>query len=748
MPERTLVVTSSKGAEARIPEQFAEGVALVTYLNGRGFFEAVMERLKVDRGSGFAGVDAVLLLLLYFAATAQVGLSKFDERVCGCRTRLAALAGRRRLPTQSSMSRLLGDVDQGMVRRLCDWLLVDATEAEDVLRHPSVLSLDALARPWHVFHYDPTKTVLRQRALPEGGDLAPAHRRVSAIAAPGYTGRKRGEVAVHRPTLQHAGSSLWLHTSLAPGNGDQREGLRLACAAAAGCGERLGHPRSQLLFVADGEFGHVPAYTQIRGAGLACITRLNRPELLEQADVREQMATRPWHFVPDSCSGPRRSAMDLGMVTVRPGKDTVKDDGSPYDPIDVRVVVSRYPREGEAEHGRVIDGWQYELFVAMDVPSEAWPAPDVVATFYQRGANENRYAQEDRELQLDRLLSYNLGGQELAALVGLMVWNLRVVLGFRLNPLSRERAPAEPRRMEVDPRPSMALAAPTPEGAADAVSEPTPPTSGQDAPSQDAGTSVEPMKAAPAAPTDPFAALDAALVQVDWSGFLGHHPGWRFDAEDRALHCPADQPLRLCGVYARNTHRAARLVFHSAVGTCNACPLRSECLASTDPVAIKQASVGVPPSLADAIKPLMPRVHRERRRQHSDQVHAQPPASGCPRRQRPGEPFPVVPPDPGTLVGGWAISDPQLLPAAARAAFRRASREIVAHIDLHVPPPKPKHPYLVTSAARRQHRRATWAERHARNALPADAKLHVVIEGAAALNGLLQSGPIPTRVAV
>jgi hypothetical protein len=150
-----------------------------------------------------------------------------------------------------------------------------------------------------------------------------------------------------------------------------------------------------------------------RDHGVPYLTRLNRLDLLDQPDVARALRGGRWHMVPDSRSGPRRSALDLGIVTVPPGADTRRADGTPYEPVATRVVVSRYPRAEKAEHGRVLDGWQYELF-AVDVSADALPAAEVVAAYFGRGGQENRFAQEDREAGLDRIFSYHLPGQELA----------------------------------------------------------------------------------------------------------------------------------------------------------------------------------------------------------------------------------------------------------------------------------------------------------------------------------------------
>src|SRR5439155_8767738 len=81
---------------------------------------------------------------------------------------------------------------------------------------------DRLGTRWTVFDLDGTRQAARQRALPQGPDLPPPHRRLSAVCAPGYTGRKRGEVVRTRTTLLQAHTQQWLFTCGAAGNGDDR----------------------------------------------------------------------------------------------------------------------------------------------------------------------------------------------------------------------------------------------------------------------------------------------------------------------------------------------------------------------------------------------------------------------------------------------------------------------------------------------------------------------------------------------
>ncbi len=65
-----------------------------------------------------------------------------------------------------------------------------------------------------VFDIDGTREAARQRALPQAEGLPQAFRRLDEICAPGYTGRKRGEIVrtrtAHsvRPTVRNGSARL------------------------------------------------------------------------------------------------------------------------------------------------------------------------------------------------------------------------------------------------------------------------------------------------------------------------------------------------------------------------------------------------------------------------------------------------------------------------------------------------------------------------------------------------------------
>ncbi len=366
-------VTCTNEHSARLPDWATPGVTMVLDLERRDQLEPLTERARIRREGGYAGFDVVLFFVYFFASQFSKGVRTYwedDARSYG--VQLAAMGGRKGLASPASLSRALSAVEFEDTRALGPWLLRVVSGIEAVMRHPAAMTWDALGLPWHAFDYDPTVHPLRQRGLPAGDDLPRAIRRCVEMA-PGHLGRKRGDMQLHRATLQHTGSSAWLDLQVAPGNGDSRAELGHALDVVAETVDALGAPRERALVRADGAFGHVPGITAARERRLPFLSRLTRPNLLDQPEVRQQLSDATWFYVPDSRSGPRRSAMDIGLVTLTPGKDTVRDDGSPYEPVEARVVVSRYPCDDASTRGRgrVIEGWRYELYVADGLSADA-----------------------------------------------------------------------------------------------------------------------------------------------------------------------------------------------------------------------------------------------------------------------------------------------------------------------------------------------------------------------------------------
>jgi hypothetical protein len=552
MARRATRITFDKTDLTRVPDAFVEGAALLLHLDRLGLVDEVGERVLVRREGGYPGVDLVLLLLVYFASGLKTGLRTAWDRLGPLSVSLAGLAGRKKLPAPASLSRGLSATEPELVRPAAQWLLGEFCGGDEVLRHLVTATYDACGEAWEVFDFDWTADTLRHRALPAGEDLPAPRRRSAETAEPGYPGRKRGDVQFCRAALQHAGSALWTHIHLAPGNGDGQEGLERALDSLVATAARVDFARERCLVRMDGQFGHVPGLTACRERGIAVLGRLNRASLLEDPDVLELLRTAAWQRVPDSGSGPTRFATDLGELTLHPGKRTKRPDGSAYEAVRVRVVASIYRATTGRGAGTVVDGWQVELFVA-DLPTTNWPAADCVATYYARAAEENRFAQEDRELGLGRIFSYHLPGQELATAVGLALWNLRIARGVQAQ------------------RPPQACPVPTRRASQPPSAEDLPP---------------------PSWPRDPV--VLKVLAALDWQELLTSRPGWRWCTEAFVLLCPEGRPMALSGV-REGAPDADRLgvIFRRPSGGCEQCGSRENCLHSERPRASKHLELRI-----------------------------------------------------------------------------------------------------------------------------------------------------------
>lgn len=559
MARSSVKVTYKEVDTARVPDALTEGTTWLMDLGRRGVVDAVGKRLHIRRQGGYSGLDVFLGLLVFLTTGGSDGLRPYWEKHRSHLRRIAALAGRRGLPSPASLSRALGNVEVELLRDdgTADWLLAGVCGVDALLGHPAVQTYDTVGNGWHVFDLDPTVTTLRHRALPEDDDELPEPRRRSQdTGAPGHSGRKRGDLQFRRITVQHAGSGAWLHAHLSPGNGHGMADFEQALDAVVATRERLAMPR--MLLRMDGEYGNVPWYSACREREVPFVTRLNRPRLYEDPEVLERLRSATWYQVPSSGAEPRRAAADIGLCVVHPAKRTRRPDGSVYEPVTVRVVATIFPKTGAAKRGATLDGWQVELF-AVDLSADAWPAPEAIALYFARAAQENRFAQEDREVGLDRIISYHLPGQELATLVGLSLWNLRLVRGFEL---------AQP-----------PVAAPVPRLRQSKVDDRVPRHW----------------------PRDPV--VHATLNQLDFPVLLAKRPDWRFDAATGEILCDQGRPLSLSSVRP-DEHAPDRtsIIFRRPSGGCEQCPSRPGCLRTERDSVPKHVELSVPTDIAEALR--------------------------------------------------------------------------------------------------------------------------------------------------
>ena len=773
-----LVTFESKSSTDRLPDHLSEGVVLLQWLEGSGLLSEIEDRLRIQREGGYCGIDLAVFLILYFAADLFVGIKEFGARTSKHRKQLAGLGGRKRFAAPSSVSRMLSAVDDELGDEFGAWLLLEGCGARAVLNHPSVRTHDTYGRPWHVFDLDPTGTVLRQRALPANENL-PLGRRRSHELKKGYCGRKRGDVKLSRTIVQHAGSGLWLGLRTKPGNGEWRRDSWASVETVRQICKSIGHDPSRALLRVDGAAGNTPFMTACRRAGLRFLTRWSQYYVLDVPEIREHLNESLWYEVEDSGSGPERQAAELGWCTLPQPKGTKQDDGSPFPPVRARMVVSRYKSDTDHGVGRHIDGWKYEVFIT-NLGEGAWPATELVTTYYGRTAEENRFSQEDRELGLDRIFSYHIPGQNLANLFGLFVWNLRICRGMALlqpppvSPQQRirkaeiasemvlltsksgpnERAPEEietsavarAKPADLGPAPSVGreeiksievASLETLAGTAAEATEIEPASVFDD----EAKPAVEealaegdaPIDAQQPSPAEAKQMLDAALCALDWDYLLAHRDGWLWDDDEARLLCPAGHPGKLAGIRIYPNGNSGCLRYQQAPYHCRGCPKRNNCTESESPEFRRETAIHAPvDSVAEIGRYLAQSrgANAQDRRRVTPKKGTEAEATDRPSRRIKAEPHRWVDrwqaPTGNNKAGTFALDAAILQPAVLRHAFSALCRDIEAHVDVRSAPPKaPMHIAFATTAAQRQRRRLTWKQRNARNSLEAQDRVQV-----------------------
>ncbi len=189
------------------------------------------------------------------------------------------------------LSRFLAALDQVTVEALRTLFQADLV-ARKPFASPGGL-WDRLGQHWVVVDVDGTKQVARQRALPQLESLPVARRRFDQVAAPGYFGRKRGEVVRTRTTVLQAHTHQWMGTFSGAGNGDYRGDLKRAASVIASYATTLLLPASQILVRLDGLYGNAAPLTDVLTPGLGLIARSKDYTLLDLEVVQKRLSRPP-----------------------------------------------------------------------------------------------------------------------------------------------------------------------------------------------------------------------------------------------------------------------------------------------------------------------------------------------------------------------------------------------------------------------------------------------------------------------
>lgn len=203
-----------------------------------------------------------------------------------------ALFGRKCLPHRSTVSRYLAALDQPTVEALRTLILSDLIVRTSQTFPPGGL-WDRQGHHWLVIDIDGTKQAARQRALPSLVAFPAAHRRFDQVCAPGYLGRKRGEVARVRTTVLQAHSHHWLGTFGGPGNGDYRGELGRALEAILSYASWLCMPLAQIMIRLDGLYGNGAVLKDLVQSGVGITVRSKDYGLLDLPTVQTRLQSPP-----------------------------------------------------------------------------------------------------------------------------------------------------------------------------------------------------------------------------------------------------------------------------------------------------------------------------------------------------------------------------------------------------------------------------------------------------------------------
>jgi len=496
------------------PSWFGEVVLISTHLKQHGVLRNLGEQVRFARRRfGHYEVIDFLAVLFGYAISGERTLEEFYAHLQPFAIPFMALFERDRLPTRSTLSRFLAALTEEPVEALRTLFIADLLSRSPTPDQQIGGLVDRTGSTWVVIDIDGTREAARQRAVPQTNDLPPPFRRLEEVCAPGYTGRKRGEVVRTRTVISQAHSYRWLGSFGNRGNGRYREELRQGLAAIGRYLTAYHLDAAHTLLRLDGQYGNGAVLADT--AGFAFVTRGKDYHLLDHPLIQARL-----HLPPD-------------QVQQRPESQLVR---SLYDCPEIpvgaegtscRVVVATHPAGNQQSPvGVTRAGIVYELFFT-NLPQQGFTAGDVVEVYLHRGAFEPTLADEDREQDPDRWCSHSAWGQECWQVIAQWTWNLRLELGQQLTPQAlrtTEFAPALP-------PPSLYTA----------------PASGYAPPA--VGSTWKSSR---------FAGQDFALQP------------------DGMLRCPAGQQLTP-HEHRREADGSLRVVYGASIHSCRPCPLREQC---------------------------------------------------------------------------------------------------------------------------------------------------------------------------
>lgn len=652
--------------KAVVPSWFEEVVVMSAYLKEHHLLASLAERVRFSRArmGRFDLIDFVAVLLGY-ALSGERSLHDFYQRLADYGELFMALFERDQLPHRSTLSRFLAAVSPACVELLRQEVLADLG-ARRVPQQEEAGWWDRTGQQWLLFDVDGTRAVARQRALPQASHLPPAHRRVAQVCAPGYRGRKRGEVVRTRTTVLHGATNHWIATFSGSGNGDLNAELVRALQAITTAAQMRGFATTSVIVRLDGLYGTGAFVARFQEAKLAFVGRGKEYGVLKDAAIQARLALPADAAFTSADSGMQRQLYDCASVRL------------PAGPRCRVIIASHAATTTPPTVGVIREGVVYELFYT-SLPQEGFLASDVLAMYLHRGAFETVLADEDQEQEPDRWCSQTPCGQEFWQILSQWVWNLRLEMGQLSHPT--------PLRTTIF--------------AAAVEPSPLPPSEGV-AP---AGQSDDPLVRLEPPPSHPevceplasheLAPLLETTASPHWSRAArpGLFAGADFTLQDNGtLRCPAGHTLTV-RERRQESEGTLRLYYMASAHSCGPCSCRQQCL--------RNGEAARSPRKVSVLQ------------------RAESPPLAPPKLPSPAPPLAAPLP---------AGSQPLLLKDGERCETRRGWMRLMRTYQVEIEalaasPAGEVEPETVTAVlltrAQRAHWRMTWQERLARNAAPA-----------------------------
>ena len=516
----SVTLQTSAQSVPSIPSWFGEITLIAQYLKHLGLLARLAEQVRFARAR-FGQYDTLnfIVVLLGYAISGERTLEAFYQHVTPFASEFMALFGRSQLPHRSTLSRFLQALEPAPVEALRDLVLHEVVARPLEKEEQAGGVWDRQGTGWRVFDVDGTRQAARQRALPQTDEHPAAKRRMSQVCAPGYRGRKRGEVVRTRTVVFQAHTHQALGTFSGAGNADYRGELERAKAVIAAYVQAHSLALTQAIIRLDGLYGNGAIVADLAGYGF--VMRGKDYHLLNLPAVQARLLRHPDARLRHPETGRERALFDFPGLAVTPAGDRC------------RVVVATHPTSTKAAPvGQTRDQLVYELFYTA-LPQAAFTTSDVVNLCWHRGAFETVLSDEDQEQEPDRWCSRTPCGQEFWQILSQWVWNVRLELGHLLHPTAMRTTEFAAAQQEA---PAVSTSAVTPQ---------------------------------------PAPAYGPPQVVQQLS--MGCLPASTFQAQaDGTLRCPEDHPL-----YPQERRPQSdgtlRVVYTARIGHCRGCPLRDHC---------------------------------------------------------------------------------------------------------------------------------------------------------------------------